>query len=134
MAPLSFLDTNVLAYAYDRGQPAKRARAFEMLERVDRAVISTQVMLELFSVLTRKLRVSPIDAQSAVDGLMHLHVVPSDAQLVRASIALSMSEGISHWDAMVVLAASRAGCDVLMTEDLSNGQVIAGVRVVNPFA
>lgn len=133
MASLTFLDTNVLAYAYDRGQPAKQARAIETIQSVDRAVVSTQVMLELFSVLTRKLRVSPTQAQTAIDDLMNLEVVPSDARLVRSSIALSISDGISHWDAMVVLAASRAGCEVLMTEDLQDGRMIEGVRVVNPF-
>lgn len=134
MASLTFLDTNILVYAYDRGQPVKRARAVEMIQSVSNAVISTQVMLEFFSLLTRKLLVSPKDAQAAVAGLMHLQVVPSDVQLVRASIALSAAGAISHWDAMVVLAASRAGCDVILTEDLTHGQVIEGVRVVNPFA
>ena len=34
---------------------------------------------------------------------------------------------------MLVTAAARAGCDVLLTEDLNHGQVIAGVRIINPF-
>ena len=133
MASLTFLDTNVLAYLFDDGQPEKRAKAALAIESVESAVISTQVLLELFSVLTRRLRVTAGDAQSEIHDLRQLQVVPTDAQLVREAITRSLSNDISHWDAMVVMAASRAGCDDLLTEDLNHGQVIAGVRIVNPF-
>lgn len=133
MAPLTFLDTNVLAYVYDDGQPDKRAEAAKAIDSVVGAVISTQVLLELFSVLTRKLHVSPSDALTQIEDLMHLQVIPTDTQLVREAITLTLEHGISHWDAMIVAAASRAGCDELLTEDLRHGQVIAGVRVINPF-
>ena len=35
---------------------------------------------------------------------------------------------------MIVLAAAESGCDVLWTENLSDGQAIRGVRIRNPFA
>ena len=53
-----FLDTNVLVYAYDLSDPAKQRRAIDVLDDLsvrDAGVISTQVMSELFVVLTRKL-------------------------------------------------------------------------------
>jgi predicted nucleic acid-binding protein len=34
---------------------------------------------------------------------------------------------------MIVEAARVAGCDTVLTEDLSAGAVIRGVRVENPF-
>jgi predicted nucleic acid-binding protein len=34
---------------------------------------------------------------------------------------------------MIIAAAAASGCEVLLTEDLNDGQVIEGVRVVNPF-
>lgn len=34
---------------------------------------------------------------------------------------------------MIVHAAAESGCDVLWTEDLSNGQVIQGVEIRSPF-
>ncbi len=37
------------------------------------------------------------------------------------------------WDAMIVHAAAELGCDVLWTEDLTDGQVIRGVRIRDPF-
>lgn len=47
--------------------------------------------------------------------------------------ALSRLHSVSFWDALVLQAASVAGCSVLLTEDLRHGQVLAGVRIENPF-
>ena len=134
MASLTFIDTNVLAYAYDGDSPAKREIARRVLNELGGAVISTQVLLELYAVLTRKLGIPAQTAFDAVDALMDLDVVPTDARLVSDGLRLSADGNISHWDALIVVAAVRAGCDTLLTEDLSHGQVIQGIRIVNPFA
>jgi len=41
---------------------------------------------------------------------------------------------ISFWDAMIVRRAVAMGCTRLWTEDLNDGQRLAGVQVTNPFA
>jgi predicted nucleic acid-binding protein len=41
---------------------------------------------------------------------------------------------LSFWDALIIAAAAQGGADTLLSEDLNPGQIIAGVRVVNPFA
>jgi predicted nucleic acid-binding protein len=41
--------------------------------------------------------------------------------------------GFSIWDALIVAAARRLGCAVLLTEDLSDGQDLGGLVVRNPF-
>jgi predicted nucleic acid-binding protein len=41
--------------------------------------------------------------------------------------------GISYWDAAIVEAARAARCDVLLSDDLGDGQDYDGVRVENPF-
>ena len=40
---------------------------------------------------------------------------------------------MSFWDALIVAAAHAAECAYLLTEDLSHGQLLDGVLVVNPF-
>lgn len=40
---------------------------------------------------------------------------------------------LSFLDALILQAAHRSGCVHLLTEDLNDGALIAGVRVVNPF-
>jgi len=133
LAALTFIDTNVLAYAYDADSGEKGERAREILGEIDGAVVSTQVLLELFAVLTRKLELTRDAAEEAVESLMGLEVVPTDARLVREGLRISRDHDLSHWDAMIVAAAAGAGCDVLLTEDLNDGQVIEGVRIANPF-
>ena len=41
---------------------------------------------------------------------------------------------ISFWDALIVSAAESAKCSQLWTEDLNTGQIIRGIKVVNPLS
>ena len=133
----AFLDTNVLVYAFDASEPAKRARAVALLE--DEAldvVVSAQVLNEFYWTVTRKLdpKVPDDVAQDVVRGLALGRVVPVDAALVEEAIALARRHDLSLWDAGIVVAAQRAGCHELLTEDLANGQAFGGVTVRDPFA
>jgi predicted nucleic acid-binding protein len=131
-----FLDTNILAYDLDAGTPDKQRRAREVLaDPAHEFVISTQVLLELYVVLTRKLRPALPEAAAAevIGSLCRLPVVGTDAELVQRAIALSARHQLSVWDAMVVTAAREAGCEELWTEDLATGAELRGVRIVNPL-
>jgi predicted nucleic acid-binding protein len=134
--PRVFLDTNVLAYDLDAGTPDKQGRAREALARPDHEfVISTQVLLELYVVLTRKLQPAlPAPAAAEViTSLCRLPVVGTDAELVQRAIGLSVRHQLSVWDALIVTAAREAGCEELWTEDLATGAELRGVKIVNPL-
>jgi predicted nucleic acid-binding protein len=60
-------------------------------------------------------------------------VITTDLSLIREAVFLSRDAIISFWDALVVVAAAHSGADTLYTEDLNDGQILRGVRVVNPF-
>ncbi|MGQ0679387.1 MAG: hypothetical protein ACT4OM_07010 [Actinomycetota bacterium] len=60
-------------------------------------------------------------------------VVATDASLVEDAIALSKISQLSFWDALIVRAAAKGGCDTLWTEDLTDGQSLDGVLVGDPF-
>ena len=49
------------------------------------------------------------------------------------AVDCSILNQLSFWDALMVVAAEKARCDRILTEDLSHGQVIRGVRIENPF-
>ena len=133
----AFLDTNVLVYADDADAGPKRAKAQALvlgaLANGD-AVLSTQVLQEYFAVATRKLSVAAEAAQKKVELLSALVAVTIDADHIVESIKLHRLYSFSFWDALIVHAARRAGCDRLMTEDLQSGQRIEGVEIINPFA
>jgi len=46
---------------------------------------------------------------------------------------LHQTRSLSFYDAMIVAAANQAGFDILYSEDLNTGEVIAGVKLINPF-
>jgi predicted nucleic acid-binding protein len=134
----AFLDTNELVYADDADAGAKQAKAQALMVSAlatGDAVISTQVLQEYFSVATRKLAVGAEAAQKKVEILAALVAVTIDADHVIESIKLHrLYNNLTFWDALILHAARRAGCDRLITEDLQAGQRIEGVEIVDPFA
>ena len=40
---------------------------------------------------------------------------------------------LSFWDSMILAAAEQSQAAQLLSEDLKHGEVIAGIRIVNPF-
>ena len=52
---------------------------------------------------------------------------------ILGAIDLHRLHGIAFWDALIVRAAKRAACRVLLSEDLQHGWSVDGLRVVNPF-
>jgi predicted nucleic acid-binding protein len=130
-----FIDTNVVVYAFDRADPSRQRVAIEVLEGDSRLVLSTQVLLEAWWVLTRRLA-EPLDESEAaevVDRLGKLPVVSTDTQLVRQAIDTSRRFDLAIWDALIIEAARAAGCQTVLSEDLQTGQDFDGVTVENPF-
>ena len=137
--PLSFVDTNVLVYAFDKiGSPKQQIaqRLMNELMEEDRLRVSTQVLQELFVTLTRKVSqpCSSADALAVLEDLTAWPLMVIDYEAIRAAITLADQAMLSFWDALVVVAAARTGATVLYTEDLNHGQEILGVRVSNPFS
>lgn len=136
MTVRAFLDTSVLVYLFDDADPDKQQRARVLLgDPGYHFVLSTQVLGEFYVVVTRKLR-RPLDtagAAAAIQQLTDFFVVGTDAALVLAAVRTAELSQLSYWDSLIIEAAASADCEVLLTEDLSDGAVIRGVRVQNPF-
>ena len=134
----TFVDTNVLVYAYDAdaGEKHDTARArLESLWEDESGCISSQVLQEFYVTVTRKLS-KPLRRQAARDVVaayaawpMHR---PNVDDIVSAS-ELEESHELSFWDALIVVSALRSGARQLLTEDLQDGQHLDGLLVVNPF-
>jgi predicted nucleic acid-binding protein len=134
-----FVDTNVLVYAFDKSSSPKKRIAQRLMNRLmteDTLRVSTQVLQELFVTLTRKVsqRCSSEEAQAVLEDLTAWPLMVVDYAAIRAAVELADRARLSFWDALVVVAAARAGAAVLYTEDLNDGQEILGVRISNPFA
>jgi len=131
-----FFDTNVLVYAQDLDAPHKRERSRQLMAEVAASgggVISTQVLQEYYVTATRKLGVTPLAAKSVVQSFRMFEIVQLSPDLIEQAIDRSVLSQLSFWDALIVAASAASGCTTIYSEDLNAGQVIGGVRVVNPF-
>jgi predicted nucleic acid-binding protein len=134
-----FLDTNVLVYAYDLSEPVKQRRAIDVLDDLsarDAGVISTQVMSELFVVLTRKLG-NALTVEQALETVTR-HMRAWRVVDVTDFIVLEAARGVrdcrmSFRDAQVWAAAKLNQIPVVLSGDLASGSVIEGVHFINPF-
>jgi predicted nucleic acid-binding protein len=134
-API-FVDTNVLLYAADTADEEKhRAATAWRLElwKSRRGRVSDQVLQEFYVQAVRKSPQTAEAAEAEVRDLFAWDPVVVDASVIEAAWRLRKRFSLSFWDALIVGAAQAAGCSHLLTEDLSHGQDLDGVRVVSPF-
>jgi predicted nucleic acid-binding protein len=134
---MRFVDTNILLYAvsFAPAEAEKALRASDILSQTDLA-LSTQVLQEFYVQATRSSTKSPLtsaEASALISTLTRFPIADITPDLVQAAIASQVRWQISYWDAAIVEAARTLGCDVLLSEDLQDGQEFGGVRVVNPF-
>jgi predicted nucleic acid-binding protein len=120
----SFLDTNVVVYAFDVADPNKQQKALSLLTSDERLVVSTQVLLETWWTLTRKLatRMTEEQAQDVLDQLCLLPVVQTDVALVQQAVTTCRKYTIALWDALIIEAARSGGCHRVYSEDLQHHQ------------
>jgi len=131
-----FFDTNVLAYAQDHDVPDKRERSRQLIAEVVAAgtgVVSTQVLQEFYVTATRKMSVAPLAAKRVLQSFTIFEIVQISPALIEKAIDRSVLSQLSFWDALIVSASASSGCTTIYSEDLNAGQVIDGVRIVNPF-
>ncbi len=134
----TFVDTNVLVYAHDSSAGRKNEIARDTLLDLwesGMGILSTQVLQEFFTTLTRKIA-KPVESASArqiIEDLLKWTVVINDGDSILAAIDIYNRYKLSFWDSMIVQAAVRGGAEVLLSEDMSDGQIIHGVRISNPF-
>ncbi len=131
-----FLDTNILVYAEDADSAGKQAVAAALVAECylkGEAVISTQVMMEFYNVAVKKLKLEPAFAAQRLRLFAKFRAVSTTPQLVLAATDLHRLHSLSFWDAMILQAAITSGCDTLFSEDFNAGQIVSGVKIVNPF-
>jgi predicted nucleic acid-binding protein len=133
-----FVDTNILLYAHDKDAGIRWQRASQALNQLwetRTGRMSIQVLQEFFAVATRKLKI-PVGvavAREVIRTYSPWVTAPTDIDTVLRASEIAEIAQISFWDGMIVAAAERSGAATLYTEDLNDGQLIAGIRVINPL-
>ena len=133
MSAKVFFDTTVLIYAF--AQDNRRTTIAEELLEVGGA-ISVHVLNEFVAVARRKLGMSwkeLIEAVTAIRGLC-LPPVAITVEIHDEALRIAQRYGYHIYDSLVLAAAVQAGCNVLYSEDMQDGQKVESVTIRNPFA
>ena len=137
MAERSFIDTNLLIYAEASDAPEKQRTALSILKQLyddANGVLSTQVLQEYCNVALKKLGLPPKHVRAQLDLYEQFEVVQVTPFIIRAALDLHQTRSLAYYDAIILASAQASGCVVLLSEDMNAGEVVAGVRIVNPFA
>jgi len=135
MSVLSFVDTNIWIYAHLRKtDEPKHPVALSLVKHLKNGVISSQVIAEYYNVMLRNGKDDAWIQTNLNEILIYNRLQALDVTVVKKALALRNRYGFSYWDCQIVAAALEAGCTVLYTEDMQQGQVIDGVlTLTNPF-
>ena len=130
------LDTNILIYAIDPAEPEKHDVAKSVLMRAASAntVMLQQTIGEFFNLVLKRKKLTASEAirQVTVWELL-FDVVPTRPHQQISAARLAARQRKQFWDMLIVRVAADAGVDALISEDIGDGEIIDGVRIVNPF-
>jgi predicted nucleic acid-binding protein len=131
------LDTNILVYAASAQDVSGRhIAALELLGRLGAtgAIIALPVIGELFNVRRKKKFADVVILMTEVEIWIEAFdtAAPQREDYLQAS-ALSERHNLQYFDALIIAVSARAGATMLLSEDMQDGLVVDGLRVVNPF-
>ncbi len=137
LAASVFFDSNVLLYAHDRVDAAKRSSAANWLGEIslrESAVANLQVLNEISNVLFKKRKdLSEEEVFVIVDDFALLGASPLTWREVLTARSIRDDTGYSWWDCLLLASALELGCSHFLSEDLQDGQEIGGLTIINPF-
>ena len=133
-----FVDTSILLYAIsqDPAEQDKAKRANKILLSHDLA-LSVQVLQEFYMQATRHTRsdaISHTQAVRLIESFRRFPVQEITMSILMAALDSRQRFQLSYWDAAIIEASRALGCELVLSEDLNDGQDYGGVRVANPFA
>lgn len=137
MKERSFFDSNILIYTDDSSSPGKQTQALALLKQNwenGTGILSTQVLQEYFSAVTRKQGIPPETAQRKIVLLSNrLKVFSITHHDIVLAIDIHRLHSFSFWDSLIVRMAQKSASSILYSEDMQHGQVINDLKIINPF-
>lgn len=130
------LDTNVLIYSIDATAGTRHGIAVDIIERAITlaSCLTLQSVSEFFAASTRKGLVSRERAADMARTWLNMFpIVCASANAVTVALEHVLAGRTSYWDGLIIATAAEAGCSAILTEDMADGSVLSGVRVINPF-
>jgi predicted nucleic acid-binding protein len=138
MSDKTFVDSNVLIYAHDLDAKSKHETARSVLRDLwsqRTGVLSMQVLQEFYVNVTRKIP-TPLSKEAArvVVNSYAIWCTETTPTEIATAFRIEDESRIGFWDALMVASAVKSGAVRVLSEDLNAEQMIAGIRIENPFA
>ena len=133
-----FFDSNILVYFIDESDSEKQLKAKELIEAAtsnQTGIVSTQSLQEVYNVATKKLNCPKDKAKQLIKMFSEtLPVAQVTIPLILKAIDISIKTEYSFWDSLILSAAKDSGCIIVYSEDMQNGHIVDGMKILNPFA
>jgi predicted nucleic acid-binding protein len=129
-------DANILVYASDVSDPARRAIAREVIDGGTRvpAFLTNQVVGEFCNAVRRKRGMAAADAIAQVEAwATFFEFAPTSLDQLMRAATLAEQRKKQFWDMVIICVAAEFGATVMFSEDIGDGEAIEGVRILNPF-
>ena len=125
MPDRAFIDTNLLVYLYSASDKSKAEATIDALQSHE-CIISTQVLNELGNVLLgRKWKLAPAVVKQIIKEVQSIsELMLVDSQTAEKAIDLHECYGFNYFDCLMLASALHAGCNVFLSEDMTNGMVV----------
>lgn len=132
-----FIDTNILLYSISiHPEEFEKQQIAEKILMQTACVLSVQVLQEFHVQATRRSRLRPAtheEASGLIESWLRFPVQDLTVDVFRHALELKQRFLFSYWDCAILAAARASACEILYSEDLQHGQVVAGIKVINPF-
>ncbi len=137
---LILIDTNVLIYFYDHNNPPRQTHSrivLNKLQGLGAGRLSVQSLSEFANIAPKKLSpaISLTDAMEIVRMFASVfpicYVTPT---MVADAVRGVRDHQMSFYDAQIWSCAKFNQIPIIFSEDFQDGQVLEGIRFVNPFA
>jgi predicted nucleic acid-binding protein len=134
MSDRAFVDTNLFVYLYSDADAPKKELVIRAINPHERFV-STQVLNEFCNVCIRKLHLPVSSVHNAVLEIKDsCNLVVVDDDTVLSALELHEKYRYSYYDSLMLATALECRCNVLLSEDMHDGQIIEDtLKIQNVF-
>jgi len=135
MSDKAFLDTNILVYFYSETEKNKQNIALNVLNMHD-CITNIHAMCESSNVWMKKYKWNPAKTKEHLNNIELVcdEILPVQRKTVDKAIDIKERYGFSFYDCLMLASAIEGNCQIIFTEDMSDGQIINDtLKIVNPF-
>lgn len=133
---MKFFDTNILVYVADIRDPQKQRIAEELVTAAlgsDGFLISEQVLNEFSSIALSKLKIAKDAIKEYLKFFRGIATVSFPDHAAERGLDIAERYQMQFYDSLLLATAEANGCSEFISEDLNDGQIYCGMKIVNPF-